>query len=117
MFGIRTIHRHAALMNRMAEVNGVDLTEAMKRGALQAEEWRDAVVLCTGCRDPEACLHRLAAYAGAEVTGTPAPAEGAPEFCANRAMIARLAAEMAPGAGVAVGGAAPASRIRQEEAA
>ena len=43
MFGAKTINRHAALMNRMAETLGVDLTEAIADGRLPAEAWREAV--------------------------------------------------------------------------
>ena len=89
MFGLKTLNRHAALVNRMAQVLGVDLTEAMGKGKLSGEDWREAVVRCTGCTAPEACTVWL--------SERPAPedAEGvavaaAPHNCNNRLMLARL---------------------------
>ncbi|MDF2141580.1 DUF6455 family protein [Paenirhodobacter sp. CAU 1674] len=84
MFGARTLNRHAALMNRMAEVLGVDLTEAMAKGQLSGEGWREAVVRCTSCDDPTACQHWLAGHDGDE------GAAEAPDYCNNRLMMARL---------------------------
>lgn len=85
MFGAKTINRHAALMNRMAETLGVDLTEAIADGRLPAEAWREAVVRCTGCSDPEGCQHWLAEHAEDE----PAPA-AAPGYCRNRDLMQSL---------------------------
>lgn len=95
MFGARTLNRHAQLMNRMAEVLGVNLTEAMSRGALSGEDWRGAVVRCTGCSDPAGCLQWLSEKDAPEDHDGAATADAAPEFCNNRLMMARLAEVMA----------------------
>lgn len=95
MFGARTLNRHAALMNRMAQVLGVDLTEAMAQNLLSGEDWRGAVVRCTGCSDPEGCQHWLAAHDAPEDHDGAATAEAAPHFCNNRLMMARLAEAIA----------------------
>lgn len=60
MFAARTLNRHAALMNRMAETMGVDLTAAIAQGALSGEGWRDAVERCAGCAAPDKCTAFLA---------------------------------------------------------
>ena len=85
MFGAKTINRHAALMNRMAETVGVDLTAAIADGRLPAEAWREAVVRCTGCSDPEGCQHWLGAHAADDV----AP-DTAPDYCRNRDLMDSL---------------------------
>lgn len=92
MFGHRTLHRHAAMMNRMAEVQGLNLTEAMAQGVLSGEDWREAVVACTGCRDPEGCLHWLAGCPAPEPGDRQQTAAATPDFCANRALLAQLRA-------------------------
>ena len=83
MFGAKTINRHAALMNRMAETLGVDLTRAIADGRLPAEAWREAVVRCTGCSDPEGCQHWLGDHADQMV-------DDAPDYCRNKALMESL---------------------------
>lgn len=85
MFGVRTLHRHAAMMDRMGRTLGVDLNRALATGQLCGETWRDAVTRCTGCAAPEACLHWLAACEGAV-------AAAAPGYCCNSDLIERLRA-------------------------
>ncbi|MGD9918157.1 MAG: DUF6455 family protein [Paenirhodobacter sp.] len=92
MFGLKTLNRHAALMNRMAQVLGVDLTEAMAKRHLSGDEWREAVIRCTSCCDPESCQHWLADHDAPEAHDGEATAEVAPEYCNNRLMMARLRA-------------------------
>lgn len=89
MFGLKTLNRHAALVNRMAQVLGVDLTEAMGRGKLSGEDWREAVVRCTGCTAPEACTVWLSERPAPEDAEGVA-ASAAPHYCNNRLMLARL---------------------------
>lgn len=89
MFGHRTLHRHAAMMNRMAEVQGLDLTAEMAAGALSGEDWRSAVVRCTGCSDPEGCLAWLGTHQPPEGEAVP---EAPPEYCMNRVLLAHLQA-------------------------
>jgi len=89
MFGLKTLNRHAALVNRMAQVLGVDLTEAMSKGKLSGEDWCEAVVRCTGCTAPETCMAWLSERPAPEDIEGPA-AEAAPHYCNNRLMLARL---------------------------
>lgn len=97
MFGAKTINRHAALMNRMAETLGVDLSAAIAEGRLPAEAWREAVVRCTGCSDPEGCQHWLAEHAEPEAqtgaqtgTQTGTRTEVAPGYCRNKDLMQSL---------------------------
>ena len=95
MFGARTINRHAALMNRMADTLGVDLEEALRRGKLSSEHWRDALVSCASCDDPEGCVHWLGAHHAPEDRRAAVVASEAPEFCNNRLMMNRLSVALA----------------------
>lgn len=92
MFGARTLNCHAAMMNRMAETLGVDLTEALKHGQFTSEGWRDAVESCACCEDPAACLHWLADHdPDADLTQQ---TDSAPDYCNNRQLMARLKAAL-----------------------
>lgn len=95
MHGRKTLNNHAALMNRMAQALGVNLTELMIRGRLSGGEWREAVVRCTGCSEPADCLHWLNARGDGAVAKP--PARTAPGYCANREMMARLQEMVADG--------------------
>lgn len=88
MHGRKTLNRHAALMNRMAQALGVNLTEMMLQGKLGGEDWREAVVRCAGCPEPTECLHWLSAHD--EDNGRAKPEAEAPDYCTNRDMMARL---------------------------
>ena len=90
MFGNRTLNRHAALMNRMAETLGIDLEEALRRGKISSAEWRDALVDCVGCDDPASCVHWLAEHGAPEDRLKQPAEEHAPGFCNNRLMMDRL---------------------------
>lgn len=90
MFGNRVLNRHAALMNRMAETLGVDLDEALRRGALRSEDWRDALVSCASCDDPASCVHWLGEHGAPEDRCCGAPEDEAPDFCNNRLMMVQL---------------------------
>lgn len=87
MFGLKTLNRHAALMNRMAQVLGVDLTGAMETRHLSGEDWRAAVIRCTSCSDPAGCQHWLADHDAQDGAARPS---AAPDYCNNRLMMARL---------------------------
>lgn len=95
MHGRKILNRHAALMNRMAQVLGVNLTEMMIRSQLSGEEWREAVVRCVGCTEPETCLHWLAIHPDTGPATGAAPSEVAPEYCANREMMEELRNKLA----------------------
>lgn len=92
MLGRKTLNRHAALMNRMAQALGVNLTEMMLQGKLGGEDWREAVVRCAGCAEPTECLHWLSARD--DESGRARQAAEAPDYCANREMMARLRAAL-----------------------
>jgi len=70
-----TLKRHADLVDRMANTLGVDLEEKMMAGQMRPGVLSDAVLACTGCANPEACGHWLAAQ-GAVV-------EQGPDYCRN----------------------------------
>ncbi|MFT3690126.1 DUF6455 family protein [Paenirhodobacter sp.] len=95
MLGHRTLHRHAAMMNRMAEVQGLDLMAEMAAGALSGEDWRAAVVRCTGCGDAEECLAWLGVHQPPE---NGAAAQVPPAFCVNRELLVHLQASGEEGA-------------------
>ncbi|AMY68436.1 DUF6455 family protein [Frigidibacter mobilis] len=80
----RTLNRHAALVSRMAETLGLDLTQATREGRLSADAWRDAVLACTGCADPGDCMIWLA-------DRHEAGAEAPPDYCRNAGLMAELA--------------------------
>lgn len=83
MFWISKMARHADLAGRMAETVGVDPAEAMLYGELTPEDWRSAVLRCSGCTDVEACEHWLADHAdGAAET---------PDYCRNKTRLDALA--------------------------
>lgn len=70
-----TLKRHADLVDRMANTMGVDLEEKMMAGQLRPGQLGDAVLACTGCANPEACGHWLAAQEGVTEQG--------PDYCRN----------------------------------
>lgn len=84
MSHIDRIMRHEALMTRMAERNGADITLAGQVGLIGPEEVYDASLACTGCSAVAACEEHLD-------QGAP----GLPEFCRNQEMIRRLQKDMA----------------------
>lgn len=90
MFGSKTLNRHAALMNRMAETLGVDLEEALRLGKISSADWRDALVECVGCVDPACCAQWLGEHAAPEDRLAKPPQDCPPEFCNNRMLMERL---------------------------
>jgi hypothetical protein len=76
--------RHAALVDRMAETQGVDLDEEIMRGHLTEDDRTDAVLSCTNCTRPGACGHWLAARETSAVQDAP------PEYCRNADLFAFL---------------------------
>ncbi|KUF10213.1 DUF6455 family protein [Pseudoponticoccus marisrubri] len=71
-----TLKRHAALVDRMSQAQGLDLEEQMLRGRLTVSDLEDAVLRCTGCSCPDACESWLAEQSG--------PAQGTPGYCRNQ---------------------------------
>lgn len=70
-----TLKRHIDLVDRMANTMGVDLEEKIMAGQMRPSDLSDAVLACTGCANPEACGHWLAAQGGS--------AEAGPDYCRN----------------------------------
>lgn len=50
-----TIRRHAALLDRMAHMPGLDLAGQVMRGLLDIDTWGEAVLRSVGCADPGGC--------------------------------------------------------------
>lgn len=59
MQSTKTYKTHAALVDNMAEAQGLDLEELMLRGKLTTFELENAVLTCTGCSQPSACAQWL----------------------------------------------------------
>ncbi len=78
-----TLKRHAALVDGMAQAQGIDLEEQIMRGNLTISELEDAVLRCTGCTSPDICAHRLATRDG--------PTPDTPDFCRNADLFRTLA--------------------------
>jgi hypothetical protein len=66
----------------MAEALGVDLDEAVMRGALAPEALDAATQRCAGCRNKAACRSWLGAQS--------APAQGTPVYCLNTSELETL---------------------------
>lgn len=80
MYTREKLKRHAGLMDRMAEAQGLDLEEQMLRGRLDFGALEDAVLRCAGCENPDDCARKL----DAGVSG------GTPGYCRNTALFAEL---------------------------
>ena len=78
----KTLKRHAGLVDRMAEAQGLDIEEQMLRGHLSVTELEDAVLRCTGCEQPCACESWLATQN--------TPVEAPPAYCRNAEIFADL---------------------------
>ena len=79
MFFARRLSRHADLVDRMGERTGTDLAEATMEGRLDPEDYRDAVLSCSGCAAPAACEAYL------ETDG-----DDVPGFCRNAKLFEAL---------------------------
>ncbi|MGO4851450.1 DUF6455 family protein [Phaeovulum sp. W22_SRMD_FR3] len=87
----RVLNRHAALVNHMAEVAGVDMTAALGEARLTREGWATAVMACVGCARPDACDQWLADQRGPEGLPERLPVAQLPSYCRNAGLIAGLA--------------------------
>ena len=82
MFGIDKFDKHAELVNKMADTLGLDLAEAVQRGAMPPEDLRSSVFNCLGCKEVDDCEHWLEENSlGADV---------APVYCRNDALFRAL---------------------------
>lgn len=83
MQSIRTLKRHAQLVDQMASRMGVDFEQKIMEGQMAVETLGDIVLACTGCSNPEACEVWLAKNSAATAT---------PECCRNSDVFALLKA-------------------------
>ena len=74
--------RHAALVDKMADTVGVDLSEAVQRGNLAPEALLSTVYNCYGCAQGDACARWLAENSN----GAPET----PDYCRNGDLFATL---------------------------
>ncbi len=89
----KTLNMHAALVNRMGDVLGVDFTQAKAHGHVSDKAWSETVTRCTQCSQPGKCQEFLAAQEAPE--DREARADQAPDYCNNRHMMGRLKRLMA----------------------
>lgn len=82
MLSPTVLKRHAALVDDMANAQGVDLEEQMLRGAVTIDALDDAVLRCTACANPSSCEAWLAKGAS--------NAEAPPSYCRNQEFFADL---------------------------
>lgn len=74
--------KHAALVDRMAGLHGIDLQELVLRGQMDAGVLSDAVLRCSGCENPEGC----SAWMSTQLT----PIENGPAICRNSELFSSL---------------------------
>ena len=79
MFG--KMEKHADLVHAMADKAGIDVGRNILNGRLGATKLREAVMLCTNCRNVGACETALADQDSHSV----------PEFCLNKPIFDALA--------------------------
>ncbi|MDJ0994847.1 MAG: DUF6455 family protein [Dinoroseobacter sp.] len=82
MQNAKTLAKHAALVDSMADHLGLDLEEQVMRGAMDPGLIPDLVLRCTNCTDPEGCARLLSATERFDE---------APSYCVNRDTLAALA--------------------------
>lgn len=87
MSGSSKYDDHSELVERMAEVLGVDLTEEMMAGRWTPEDMQGAVSRCLGCTDPAHCKGWLQDNA----TG----ASETPGYCRNKDLLEAMRAKLA----------------------
>lgn len=80
-----TIDDHAERMYRMADTTDVDFAVALTNGTLSPEGFRQAVMSCCGCRNPDACKVWLDKASG--------DVNGPPEYCKNHMLFTHLKSE------------------------
>jgi len=74
--------KHAALVDRMAGLHGIDLEELVLRGQMGAGVLCDLVLRCSGCENPEGC----SAWMSTQL----APIENGPAICRNSDLFSLL---------------------------
>ncbi|GAA0298434.1 DUF6455 family protein [Rhodovulum strictum] len=79
MSGQTKYGEHAALVEKMAEALGLDLTEEMMAGNWTPEDMQSTVSRCLGCTDPAHCKGWL----GEHAEGT----EETPDYCRNKDLL------------------------------
>ncbi|SIO55801.1 hypothetical protein SAMN05444722_3534 [Rhodovulum sp. ES.010] len=79
MSGESKYDEHAELVEKMAEVLGIDLTEEMMAGRWTPEDMQATVSRCLGCTDPGQCK----GWIGEHVSGT----GETPAYCRNKDLL------------------------------
>ncbi|ARC89245.1 DUF6455 family protein [Rhodovulum sp. MB263] len=86
MSGQTKYDEHAHLLEKMAEVLGVDLDEETMAGRWTPEDMQDSVSRCLGCTDPGQCRGWLGTHdAGADAT---------PDYCRNKDLLEAMRARL-----------------------
>ncbi|MEL6645929.1 MAG: DUF6455 family protein [Pseudomonadota bacterium] len=76
MFSFKKMDRHAALMTRMADAVGQDLSAQILRGDLAPQDYRTLLLACVGCKNADRCTDWLDAQTDL--------ADAPPAFCRNK---------------------------------
>lgn len=87
MSGKAKFDEHAELVEKMAEVLGVDLDEEMMAGRWTPEDLQATVSRCLGCTDPANCRFWLEEHA--------AGAAETPGYCRNKDLLETMRASLA----------------------
>ena len=74
--------RHFWMTRSVARVMGVNLSEAMRSGRLEPDQYAEMVTCCRGCALVEACEHWLGSQTG--------PSSTPPPGCCNGVLLCRL---------------------------
>lgn len=77
------LKHHAALVDRMANIRGIDLEEASMRAGFTPDDLADMVQQCAGCAQPDTCVEWMSRQTGA-VSETP-------PYCRNTEVFKKLA--------------------------
>ncbi|BAQ69937.1 hypothetical protein NHU_02790 [Rhodovulum sulfidophilum] len=86
MSGQTKYDEHVHLVEKMAEVLGVDLDEETMAGRWTPEDMQDSVSRCLGCTDPSQCRSWLWTHdAGAGET---------PDYCRNKDLMEAMRARL-----------------------
>lgn len=82
MHDLDKLKRHAALFDEMAQLQGVDLEQAMLDGQLSIPDLDDAVLRCANCKEPRACAVWQAQQS--------VPVIQPPAYCQNQELFTEL---------------------------
>ncbi|TCP62368.1 hypothetical protein EV663_102213 [Rhodovulum bhavnagarense] len=88
MSGRNRYDEHASLVEQMAEVLGVDLTEETMAGRWTPEDMQATVNRCLGCTDPDHCKGWLQG-------NRPGESDTTPGYCRNKELLEAMRARLA----------------------